>query len=90
MIDNNDTPVNSSSFSGTKYIPVEGYKDFARDVTTGAIININHAAHLKAVKEKQKNQAKKKEFDDLKQEVSEIKDMLTQLLSKVNDSNGIN
>ena len=67
-----------------KYIMVEGSDSFARDVETGAIININSSEIETARKAKQNRIQKKQEFENLKNEVSEIKELLVQLLEKQN------
>lgn len=83
-MENNEDPILTDVFDTKHYIPVKGYKDLVRDSRSGAIININSSAHLKAVKLKQENLAKKREYENLKNDVSEIKEMLSQLLTKVN------
>jgi hypothetical protein len=67
-----------------KYIMVEGSDSFARDMETGAIININSSEIETARKAKQNRIQKKQEFENLKNEVSEIKELLVQLLEKQN------
>jgi|TARA_S200002703_G_scaffold32573_1_gene28391 uncharacterized protein (DUF362 family) len=67
-----------------KYVMVEGSDSFARDVETGAIININSSEIETARKAKQNRIQKKQEFENLKNEVSEIKELLVQLLEKQN------
>jgi len=67
-----------------KYVMVEGSNSFARDMETGAIININSTEIQSARKAKENRIQKKQEFENLKNEVSEIKELLVQLLEKQN------
>jgi hypothetical protein len=67
-------------------IPVEGKEGLFRDPKTDAIIMINRdeiekRKRLKAIKRKQRLE-QQQEVQDLKNEVSELKDMLRQLLEK--------
>lgn len=71
----------------TNYIPVEGNRDLVRDPSSGAILNINKKAYFRAVQAKQKRDAENSEYEALKTEVADLKNMLAQLLDKVNGSN---
>ena len=51
---------------------------------TGAIININSTEIQSARKAKENRIQKKQEFENLKNEVGEIKELLVQLLEKQN------
>ena len=71
---------------------IEGRADLVKDPDTGAIINIDDAAHRSAVaghkarqraKEEIKNNTN--EINSIKEEVSEIKLMMKQLLDRFND-----
>ena len=53
-----------------------------RDPKSGAILNINRSEFEKAKQARIKRFTKEREFDELKNEVSEIKLMLKQLLEK--------
>tara|TARA_R100001377_G_C3177487_1_gene105335 strand:+ start:935 stop:1138 length:204 start_codon:yes stop_codon:yes gene_type:complete len=64
------------------YKRVEGHNDLVRDPNNGAILNININEFQKAKAIRAKRFQKEKEFDELKDEVSEIKIMLKQLLEK--------
>jgi hypothetical protein len=63
-------------------IKIDGYPGLVRDTNTGAILNINsnevEAARERKVLRKQKD----KEFENLKHEVSEIKELLLKLVEK--------
>lgn len=75
-----------------KYLKVEGYSELVRDTESGAIINTNRTAFLKA---KQRSFEQQKRNDDLRQatreinhlkcEMHEIKSLLKELVSKHGD-----
>ena len=65
------------------YIPVEGNRDLVRDPRSGAILNINKKAYLRAIRERQARSQSANELESLKSEVSELKSMLVTLLEKV-------
>ena len=67
--------------------PVEGNKDLARDIDSGAILNINQEAFAGAkrareIREKAKDQLETNTIDinSIKTELSEIKTMLRTLI----------
>ena len=59
---------------------VEQDSDYSRDMKTGAIINTNDMAYQNYMKSRKIRDEKRKEIDDLKGEISEIKDLLKTLL----------
>jgi len=63
-------------------IPVEGHKGLYRDEETGAIVNcdINEYNRYIALKNQRINQ--KKEIENLKNELSDIKDLLHKLINE--------
>lgn len=64
-------------------IKVEGHDNLVRDVNSGAILNINKTEVEIARARKAARKVKDKEFEDLKHEVSEIKDLLHKLIEKM-------
>ena len=62
---------------------VQGDESFARDESSGAIININMEEINAAKKRKLLRKSKEKEFEDLKNEVGDIKNMLTKIIEKL-------
>lgn len=56
---------------------------FGRDPETGAIININSSEVNAARKAKERRLKEKEEMNALKQDVSDIKAMLNQLIEKL-------
>ena len=72
-----------------KFIPVEGHQSLARDARTGAIVNINsneieQARAVKATRKRKDYETEiiKEEVASLKNDMSEIKQLLHQLVEK--------
>ena len=65
------------------YIKVEGHSNLVRDGSTRAILNINKEEISAARKRKLERRQKEQEFDNLKDEVGDIKKMLTQIIEKL-------
>lgn len=63
-------------------IPVQGHPNLYRDENSGAIINYDNLAYNQYVNSLYIRQNEKKEIDNLKNEVSELKSLLKQLLEK--------
>lgn len=59
---------------------VEDDSDFSRDMKTGAIVNTNDVAYQNYMKSKKIRNSRRKEIEDLKGEISEIKDLLKTLI----------
>jgi hypothetical protein len=73
-----------------KLIPVEGHSDLARDPNTGAIVNINSkkiadSRERKRIKRKnlQEQQELKAKVEGLESDISDMKNMLSQLIEKL-------
>jgi hypothetical protein len=64
-------------------IKVEGHSNLVRDTNSGAILNINKSEVEIARARKEARRQKDREFEDLKNEVSEIKDLLHKLIEKM-------
>ena len=64
------------------YQKVDDNSDLVRDKKSGAILNINRSEFDKAKQARIKRFTREQEFVELKDEVSEIKIMLKQLLEK--------
>jgi hypothetical protein len=63
-------------------IKVEGYPNLYRDEKTGAIINCDTISYNNYVNSLNKRDSQKREIDNIKNEISEIKSLLKQLLEK--------
>ena len=71
---------------------VEDRIDLKRDTASGAIINVDTDAYMASVMASKNRQVSKKQLEDntndinsIKEEVSEIKDMIKQLLNRFTD-----
>lgn len=61
-------------------VPVKDYPDLAKDLDTGAIVNINKDKHAHARRINEQRKKDKQEIEDLKSDVKEIKMLLHKLL----------
>lgn len=66
----------------SRLLNVEGHNNLARDPESGAIININRSEMSRIKSAREARRREKEEIQGLKNEVSEIKDLLKQLLEK--------
>lgn len=77
-----------------KYMKVEGNTSLVRDKASGAILNINNSEasqarqrkHQRMLAKEKENQLRE-EVDDIKRDVSEIKDLLNRILEATNGNN---
>ena len=67
-----------------KLINIEGHPGLARDSVSGAIVNINKSDIDRARSRKYALKEKEKRFDQLENDVSEIKSLLMKLLEEKN------
>ena len=65
------------------YVKVEGHKNFVRDRRSGAIINTNKEEIAAAKRRKAERLSRDKQLNDLKDEVGDIKKMLTKIIEKL-------
>ncbi len=65
------------------YVKVEGHSGYIRDKNSGAVLNTNILEIDAAKKRKAERMAKEKEINDLKDDVSDIKKMLTKIVEKL-------
>jgi len=63
-------------------IKVEGYPNLYRDENSGAIINCDSTAYNQYLNSISKQELKKKELDEIKNDIHEIKTLLKELLNK--------
>ena len=64
------------------YVKIEGHNGYVRDKKSGAVLNTNKSEIEAAKKRKQQRATKEQELNNLKNEVSDIKIMLTKLIEK--------
>ena len=67
-----------------KFVKVQGHNGYVRDKSNGAILNINNEEIEAAKRRKAERLNKDKEISELKNEVGDIKKMLTQIVEKLN------
>ena len=67
-------------------IRVEGDPDFVKDQDTGAILNTNRSEINQARARKKAKAQEKHELDNLKQDVIDMKIMLSKILEKIDGS----
>tara|TARA_B100001287_G_scaffold270322_1_gene268950 strand:+ start:2297 stop:2521 length:225 start_codon:yes stop_codon:yes gene_type:complete len=66
----------------SRYVNVKGFPGLVRHKSSGAIININSAEMQSARQRKQKALKEREELQDLKSEVTELKDLVKKLLEE--------
>ena len=66
-----------------KYKKVEGHVGYVKD-ENGVVLNVNNDEIEAAKKRKELMRQKDKEINELKDDVSDIKKMLTQIVEKLN------
>lgn len=64
------------------YKKVDGDPNFARDMSTGMIININNSEVERQKRFLEQRRKERQEFEQLKSDMSEIKALLGQLIEK--------
>lgn len=65
------------------YIKVEGHPGLIKDKDTGVVLNTNEQEVEAARARKKAWKEKQRELDELKNDVSELKDMMKQILEKL-------
>ena len=66
-----------------KYVKVEGHSDLVRDEMSHAIINTDIEQYRLIVRRRELMKSQKNEINTLKQEVTEIKDLLKDIIEKL-------
>ena len=64
-------------------IPVEGHPNLYRDENTGAIINYDMVGYNQRLKKIEKQKSDKRELDEMKKDIEEIKSLLKDFLKKI-------
>lgn len=62
-------------------IPVEGHKNLFRNSETGAIINCDDIGYNNYLKARQDKMKQRDEINHLKEEISEIKNLLKEMIN---------
>ena len=71
--------------SKAEYSKIEQTEDFLRDNYSQAFINIDDIGYSNYIERKQRALAEKEEKENLKQEVHELKNLVKELISKLNN-----
>jgi hypothetical protein len=66
-----------------KLVKIKDDSDYRKDLRTGAVLNVNREKILKEREFAEARQKKNNEIEDLKTEVKEIKQMLSQIVEKL-------
>jgi hypothetical protein len=66
-----------------KVAQVEGSSTLVRDLTTGAILNTDSSTIQQARAAKMLRKQRQQEIDELRDEVKEVKELLTKLIEKL-------
>ena len=63
-------------------IQVEGNKNLFRDENTGAIVNMDSQGYFNYVNSRNRKLSEKKELDNMKKDIDEIKSLLHELVNR--------
>jgi ribonuclease HII len=63
-------------------VKVEGHRNLYRDKDTGAIVNCDTEAYNSYIKSRDSKKLQKKEIQELRDEIDELKNMLKRFLDK--------
>ena len=69
------------------FLKVEGHEGYVRDTNTGVVLNVNKEEIEAARKRKALRQQQEQDINNLKNEVSDIKTMLSTIIEKLDDKN---
>lgn len=75
------------AYNDIRYVKIEGHTDLVKDKVTGAVLNVSKDVN-KARKAKNVRQEKEREFENLKNDVKEMKDMLEKVINAMSKTNG--
>lgn len=64
-------------------IKVAGHDGLYRDPQTGAIVNCDSSAYHAYISARNKKRAERAEIDEMKKDISDIKNLLSQIASKL-------
>lgn len=65
----------------SKFIPVTGHPNLYRDSESGAIVNRDTIGYNQYISTLNRRESQKKEIDDMKKDIQEIKNLLKQLIN---------
>ena len=69
------------------FVKVDGHEGYVKNTETGVVLNINKAEIEAARKRKALKKQQEEDINNLKNEVSDIKNMLGKIIEKLDGSN---
>ncbi|RAH15792.1 MAG: hypothetical protein CMB20_001285 [Methanobacteriota archaeon] len=66
------------------FLKVKGHGGYIKDTHTGIVLNVNNSEIEQAKIRKKQRRQQQNEINELKNEVSDIKQMLTKIVEKLN------
>ena len=69
------------------FVKVDGHEGYVKNTETGVVLNINKAEIEAARKRKALKKQQEEDINNLKNEVSDIKNMLNKIIEKLDGSN---
>jgi hypothetical protein len=65
-------------------VNINNHPGLQRDITSGAVINTDNTAYQKALNAKMAAEKKETELQDIKNDVQELKDLMNQIIKRLN------
>lgn len=65
-------------------VNIQNRPGFQRDMNSGAVINTDNTAYQKALNAKLAAEKKEEELQDIKNDVQELKDLMNQIIKRLN------
>ena len=69
------------------YLKIEGHEGYVKDPNTGVVLNVNQEEIDAAKKRRALRKQQEEDINNLKNEVSDIKNMLGKIIEKLDGSN---
>ena len=69
------------------YLKIEGHEGYVKDPNTGVVLNVNQEEIDAAKKRRALKKQQEEDINNLKNEVSDIKNMLGKIIEKLDGSN---
>ena len=69
------------------YLKIEGHEGYVKDPNTGVVLNVNQEEINGAKKRRALRKQQEEDINNLKNEVSDIKNMLGKIIEKLDGSN---
>ena len=69
------------------YLKIEGHEGYVKDPNTGVVLNVNQEEINGAKKRRALRKQQEEDINNLKNEVSDIKNMLNKIIEKLDGSN---